>query len=359
MSEMMQAVVVKGPHDVAYVDVPVPELRPFDILARVKYIGICGTDIEIVGGEMSLIKEGLIKYPVRIGHEWTGVVERVGSAVKDLKPGDRVMSDTWVSCGECDECKAGHYRQCPNIRALGTVHAWDGAYAKYIRLPMWQFHKLADSVSLEEAALIEPTSIAYHAVERTRIMQKEGFAKEATAVVFGTGPIGIAAVAVLKAKGTKKVIMVGRKDNKLAVAKEIGADITIKTSKDSDVVKDIMEVTDGLGADVVIETAGAPDCLVNGTKVLAPWGELSTLAFYPGTVDGIDFNMLVNNCNNIYGVGGQTGVEDILKMIENGKMNLKPLVSHRFKWSEVVDVLMNAERYSSDKIKMIVDMDAE
>ncbi|MBE6631920.1 MAG: hypothetical protein E7623_04385 [Ruminococcaceae bacterium] len=356
MSETMKAVVVVGPHDVQYKEIPVPELRPYDVLARVKYIGICGTDIEIVGGEMSLIKEGLIKYPVRIGHEWTGVVERVGSAVTELKPGDRVMSDTWVSCGECDACHEGRYIECKSRRALGTVNAWDGAYAKYIRLPWWQYHKLADNVSLEEAALIEPTSIAYHAVERTRIIQKPGFAETANAVVFGTGPIGIAAVAVLKAKGTKNVIMVGRKDNKLEVAKQMGADAVIKTGKDVDTVKAIKDLTGGKGADVIIETSGANQCLVDASKSLWEWGELATLAFYPGPVDGIDYNMLVNNCNNIYGVGGQTGVPDILNMLEKGTLNLKPLVSHRFKFDEVADVLMNADRYSADKIKMLVDM---
>jgi len=130
-------------------------IGPRDVLTKVKYCGVCGTDVSIYTGETNLVKNGLIKYPVRIGHEWSGIVESVGSGVIEFKAGDRVVGDTVVACGECKACLGGNYMLCPDLRCVGTVNAWDGGFAEYTVFPARHIFRIPDNIALDEAALIE------------------------------------------------------------------------------------------------------------------------------------------------------------------------------------------------------------
>ena len=126
----MRAFQIDGPGVVSEISVPVPEIAEDEVLIRIAYSGICATDYEILGGEMALIREGKIRYPVRFGHEWSGTVEKVGGKVTKFKPGDHVLSDSGISCGKCPVCKEGRYFSCKNKRSVGTVNCWDGSFAE-------------------------------------------------------------------------------------------------------------------------------------------------------------------------------------------------------------------------------------
>jgi len=146
----MKAVVVEAPGKALVKECPVPAIRPIDVLIRVRYCGICGTDFAIYSGETSLVRDGLVKYPVRIGHEFSGVVEQVGTDIMNFGVGDRVVCDDMVACGVCQECVRQNYKDCTNPYCVGTINCWDGSFAEYIVIPEYSVYHLPDSVSLEE-----------------------------------------------------------------------------------------------------------------------------------------------------------------------------------------------------------------
>ncbi|MDR3645711.1 MAG: alcohol dehydrogenase catalytic domain-containing protein [Clostridia bacterium] len=345
----MKAIVIQRPGEVVYEEVAKPQVRPVDVLVKVRYAGICGTDLEILDGKFSLVSDGLVHYPVRIGHEWSGIVEEVGSQVHDFKPGDRVISDNWASCGECDDCLSGNFRECKNARALGTCNAYDGAFAEYECMPWWHFHIVPDTVPLDAAAVLEPATIANNGIVRSRMTP------DSNVLVMGTGPIGLAAVGLLRCKGCKKIILAGRRDNKLAIGRQMGADVLINMTKE-DLKESVMRATDGKGADVVLEVSGAIPCVHQSIEVAATNGVISLISFYKTPISELDLNRLVDYCISIVGVGGQTGVLEVLGYLADGSLDLSPLITHRFTFDQAVDAMRNASQYAETKLKMLVEM---
>ena len=226
MSETMRAVTVYGPYNAKTETVKKPEAHGDMLVIRVCRTGVCATDFSIYTGESSFVKSGEITYPCRFGHEWAGIVESVGEEVRIFKAGDRVYSDNFVSCGRCCACREGRYMDCPDIRSVGTVNCWDGCFAEYMLMPERHVFKLPDNLSMDEGALIEPASIAYDAFKNVPL------GKEDTAVIFGTGAIGMTAVWLAKYYGAGRVILVGRSGGKLETGKKIGADHTVNTTEE-------------------------------------------------------------------------------------------------------------------------------
>ncbi|NLZ54768.1 MAG: alcohol dehydrogenase catalytic domain-containing protein [Thermoanaerobacteraceae bacterium] len=245
----MKALIVASRGKLEFIETEVPKVGPNDVLVKVAYCGICATDLAILSGETSFVRDGLIKYPVRIGHEWSGVVADVGENVKDIKVGDRVVTDTAVSCGECVCCLKGDYQSCENIKSVGTVNCWDGAFAEYMLMPRRHVFKLPDSLGLMEAALVEPAGIALSGVDKCDL------SLDKDVLIIGTGDIGLAAVAIAKSKGARKVFLSGRKAFKLEKGQQMGADAVVNVTNED--LKDfIMKNTEGKGVDVIIETSG-------------------------------------------------------------------------------------------------------
>ena len=148
----MKAITVYGPRDARLESVPTPPATGDMVLIKVKRTGVCATDLSIFTGESSFIRSGEIKFPCRFGHEYAGVVEAVGPEVKNFKPGDRVYSDNFATCGTCEACLRGDYMSCPTIWSVGTVNCWDGCYAEYMQMPERHVHHLPDVLSMDEGA---------------------------------------------------------------------------------------------------------------------------------------------------------------------------------------------------------------
>lgn len=346
----MKAIIVNGPDDIRMVSVEKPKVGLNDILIKVAYCGICGTDLAILGGDMSFIRDGLIKYPVRIGHEWSGIVEELGEGVKGFKTGDRVVADNAVSCGECEQCKNGRFSFCENIKSVGTVNCWDGSFAEYMLMPYWHVYKLPDKVELEEAALIEPATIALCGLKKCDL------ASCSSMLVVGTGPIGLAAVAIAKNVGVPKVLLSGRKQYKLAIGKKMGADSIVDITKEN--LKDfIMENSEGKGVDAVIETSGNIETITQSLEVLRPKGILSLIGFYETTLNHFPIDQLVLNQLQIKGTAGEFGlIQEVTEMISSCGLDLKPIITHRFKFNEAVEAIKTAKNKNDTKIKMLVVM---
>ncbi len=214
----MKAARLIEPNRIEFQNIPIPELGFNDVLCDVKSAGICGTDLAIYSGESLFVKRNLVKFPLTLGHEWSGIVNQVGEGVKTFKPGDRVVGDTAISCGVCFECLKGTYLNCSNAHPVGTVNAIDGAFAESIIMPERHLFRLPDNLSFHQGALVEPVATGAYSVERG------GDKPGDVVVVQGTGPIGLAAVQYAKLAGAAKVILTGRKIKKLDIGKKLAAD---------------------------------------------------------------------------------------------------------------------------------------
>jgi len=347
----MKAARIIGPDDIRIMDVPRPAAGPKDVLARVCKVGICGTDLAILSGEMFAVKEGLIRYPITPGHEWSGVVEEVGEMVRDFAPGDRVVGDTGVSCGDCPDCLAGDYNVCKNGYGVGTIGNWDGAYADYIIMPERHMYHIPPGVSFEEAALVEPASIAGYTVERGGVKMGD------IVVVQGTGAIGLICVQLAKMAGASLVILSGRKEAKLEVGRSTGADITVNILEE-DLVETVKDVTPhGRGADVVLEASGSLDALRDSFAAVRPGGVIASVSFYEKKMNEVDIDRLVLNDITLCGVGGCPGMfPRILRLLASKRLSLTPVITHRFPFSQLQQAIRATKELNDTRIKILLEM---
>lgn len=239
----------KGPGNIEVRDVPVPAVRADDwVLIRVKAAGVCGTDLHIWHDQFQYWP------PVILGHEFAGVIVETGKAVKGWKAGDRVVAEPHsLACGVCHLCRTGRIQLCRDKRSPG----WgiDGAFTEYVTMPAGLLHRVPDGLSDELAAVTEPMAISIHQVlERGRVEYQD------VVVVSGAGPIGILAVFLARSAGARTVIATGITKSeavRFPLARKMGADLCVNVEKD-DIQAIVADLTQGRGADVVIEASGSP-----------------------------------------------------------------------------------------------------
>jgi L-iditol 2-dehydrogenase len=225
-----------------------PEIGDNDILVQVRACGICGSDIHGYDGS-----SGRRIPPLVMGHEAAGVVAEVGARVSAFKPGDHVTFDSTVSCGECYFCRRGNINLCDNRMVLGVScgeYRRHGAFAEYVSVPQNICYRLPDGLPFEHAAMIEAVSVAVHAANRTPVTLGD------TAVVVGSGMIGLLAIQAIRLAGCTQVIAVDLDASRLEKAKRLGADVGLKADT-VDVPHEVRKLTHGRGADVVLEVVGA------------------------------------------------------------------------------------------------------
>lgn len=351
-SEMMKAITVYGPRDARMESVPKPQATGDMVVAKVCRTGVCATDLSIFTGDSSFIRSGEIKYPVRFGHEWAGIVEAVGPDVKNFKPGDRIYADNFVTCGSCDACKAGDYMSCPSIWSVGTVNTWDGCYAEYMQMPERHVYPLPDELSMDEGALIEPASIAYDAFRGVTLTEND------TAVVYGTGAIGMVAVWLAKYYGAGTVILVGRSEDKLKIGLEVGADYVINSRRE-DAVSRIKELSRSKkGADLVVETSGAASALRDSITCMARYGRISVVSFYERNIDDLPIDPLVLGCISMVGAAGRYGnAPEVCEIMRKNPIKLTPVFTHHIPFADTLDIFENEEKYHKEKIKAMITFD--
>lgn len=347
----MQAITVYGPNDARMEDVPKPVAKGDELVIKVVRTGVCATDLSIFTGESSFIKSGEIVFPCRFGHEWAGIVESVGELVTKFKPGDRVYSDNFVSCGKCDACLRGDYMSCSDIRSVGTVNCWDGCYAQYMLMPERHVFALPDELSMDEGALIEPASIAYDAFKGVSLSGDD------VVVVYGTGAIGMIAAWLAKFYGAGRVIVVGRSEEKLKVALKVGADEVIN-NRLSPASATVKELTGGKGASLVIETSGAQSALNDCARAVKRYGRISVVGFYEHNLTDFPMDALVLGCNQLVGAAGCYGnAPAVCEIMRVNPVKLTPVISHHVPFSSCLDVFENERAYHDTKIKIMVDFD--
>ena len=240
----MKALVYKGPRQLAIEDVSVPDVPAGYVLVRVKMSGICGSDVHGYLGITGRRCPGVI-----MGHEFSGVVERVADDVKSVKAGERVVIQPTVYCGTCSACKAGNTHRCPNKTFLGVFDV-NGGFAEFVSVPERLVLPLPDNMMFEDGALIEPLAVSRCGVDKIKDYSGKNV------LVVGAGTIGLLAIAVLKARGAKQIIAADLSPNRLEVAKKVGAH-AVFSPKDVDAPKMVQQLTGEAGVDVSIEAVGA------------------------------------------------------------------------------------------------------
>lgn len=348
----MKVLLAYSPGELRVVEMEKPTPGPREVLCKVAHCGVCATDLAIKKGILNLGAGNDPIYPVRIGHEWSGVVESVGGETWRVRPGDRVISDTGYFCGECEMCKRGEYQSCANGRAIGTIgNCWPGAFAEYMMVPERMIFKVPDGVALDEAALIEPASIGYYGLERA------GFDPTTTLLVIGTGPISLGGMACAKAMGIGKTIVAGRKDAKLEVARKLGADITVNMTREN-LYDAVMRETGGHGMDIVMDSTGAPEILNDAMLMLRGSGKLVIPAFYEQVLNNVMLDrLIVKNCMLIGAAGTPNMGDKMLRLMESGKLNLRPMLTDRFPFSQVEAAFDAVTSRNESRVKVMVDFE--
>ena len=330
MENKMRVLLSEGYGKGSIVDMPIPEVADDMVLVKICYCGICGTDQDLYSSECSFAENGEVTYPVRLGHEWSGVVEAVGKNVTGFKKGDPVVGDNAVACGTCEACKMGAYDRCSHMLNVGTIDpVYDGAFAEYYIIPHYHLHKIPEGISLKAASLAEPLSVAYGGIKKMNITDKS------TVVVIGTGCIGMAAVVLAKCLGAKNVIMVGRNPKKLEVAERLGArSVNIRQQ---DPIAFVKELTGGNGAEFVVECSGMPGTFEQALDMVAFRGTISLIGFYENREDGVDVSSMVSKALQIYGVMGEfDNMTGALAILEKYQPDILPIITDELPFEDCI-----------------------
>ena len=325
----MRATVFRGPNDIRVEEVERPRPGPGEALLRVTLTTICGTDLHILRGEYA-VKPGLI-----IGHEPVGVVEELGPGVTGYKAGDRVLVGAITPCGQCHACLSGHLSQCGHGAGYEAIGGWrfgntiNGAQAEYLVVPSAQANlaKIPDELTDEQVVLLaDIASTGFSGAESGGVKIGD------TVVVFAQGPIGLCSTAGARLMGASLVIGVDGDETRLKMAKKMGADVVLDY-RQTDVVAEVKKLT-GYGADVAIEALGTQQTFESCLRCLRPGGTLSSLGVYSGKLvapyeafyAGLgDQKIITTLCP-----GGKERMRRLMAMIEHHRVDLSPLVTHKF-----------------------------
>ena len=272
----MRALILENPRDLQIRDVPVPEPGANDVLINVKACGICGSDVHGYDGST-----GRRIPPLIMGHEAAGVVAGIGAEVHSIQVGDRVTFDSTVSCGKCLFCSMGDVNLCDNRQVLGVScgdYRRNGAFAEYVSVPQHIVYALPDSFPFEKAALIEAVSIAVHATKIT------GIEPGSSAVVVGAGMIGLLTIQALRIFGCGQVFAVDLDENKLALAKEMGADQTFSAT-DPELIEKLRWATEGHGPDIAVEVVGVQNSVNAAINSVRRGGTVTLIGNLAPTVE--------------------------------------------------------------------------
>ncbi|MBF0607361.1 MAG: scyllo-inosose 3-dehydrogenase [Candidatus Magnetobacterium sp. LHC-1] len=333
-------------------DVPVPEIDGDELLIRVRSCGICGSDLHLYEQDDDgyVLFSGPVRLPCIIGHEYTGVVQRIGKRVTNFRVGQGVAVESIYWCGVCVACKSGAFNQCKSVELVGITR--NGAMAEFVAAKerhCWDIDCLALRYDGQElfdvGALIEPIGCAYNGM----FISGGGFKPGATVVVYGVGPIGLAAVALARLAGADMIIAFDCIDSRLEIATTLGADYTFNVNSLTDnnvtAAQQVMNLTQGAGAEVQVEAAGAAaytiaqmqQCVATNGKVIYLGRAASTAT--------LTLDRLVTQANSIIGSRGHAGggvYHYVIRLLASGKLNVAPIITARYQFKDVLSAFQKS-----------------
>lgn len=335
----MRAVEITEPGQVRLIDIPEPKVGEGQVLLQVYKVGYCGTDLSTFRGA-----NPLVTYPRIPGHEVSGVITEVGSAVDNWQVGQSVLVFPYTECGKCSSCRANRPNCCKNNQTLGVQR--DGAMADLVVLPADKLMS-ADGLSHRELALVEPLTVGAHAVARGQVVEGEHV------VVFGCGAIGLGAVAAAAAQGAK-VVAVDIDDAKLALAKSCGASECINSSTTS-LANKLEQLTNGHGPEVTIEAVGLPTTFQAAVDIVAFAGRVVYIGYTKKPVE-YETKFFVMKEIDIRGSRNalREDFESVIKMLQSGKIPTDKIVTRDVALDEACQALSDWDASPGDVTKVHV-----
>jgi len=328
--ETMKVLVYHKPGKIGLEDAPVPKLmKPTDAIVRVTLSTICGSDIHIVAGHTA------VQYPKIMGHEFCGEIMELGSAVKNLKIGDKVAVSAIASCGECYFCKLGHRVHCPDpdSACFGTEGSLDGCQAEYIRVPHAanSMYKIPEGFSEEDMLFVgDILSTGYFAAEQARIQPGD------TILIMGAGPVGMCAAVTAKLWGPAKIIIVDIEQSRLDVCLREGIVDIALNPREVNILEKVLELTEGRGVDRAIEAIGLEETLLTALEAVRVGGNVATIGVYAQPIT-LPLQTLWQKAVTLsWGFVPVDHMPELIKLIQEGKINTRFLITHRAPLNDIV-----------------------
>ena len=326
---------------------PKPEIKDDEVLLKVEYCGICGSDVH---GYLNGI---MVPIGTVMGHECCGVVAEVGKSVQRFKPGDRVAVKPIPECKECYWCKKGQYSLCPKVfgRAIGITPNHDGAFAEYVRIefPDEMLFKLPAKVSFKEAAVIEPLATSLHGVRLSRFKPGD------RVVVIGAGMIGLGTLQFLKLGGAGKIIVLEISSKKSEIAQRLGADVVMNPISEGKGLRErIFSLTDGIGADLVFDCAGVPFSFQNSINFVKSGGQVMVVGINDKEVAINPFMMVLWEVEMKGVLGYYDEFKYVIDFLEQKRINTELLVSDIISLADIEEKGFKRLISSKDIVKILV-----
>jgi 2-desacetyl-2-hydroxyethyl bacteriochlorophyllide A dehydrogenase len=335
----MRAAVFHTPQDFRVEEVPYPKIEAGGVIVKVKACGICGSDLHFYNMGR---RDGAI-----LGHEFGGDVAEVGSGVRGVKKGDRVVAMSGRGCGECYWCQKGEFIRCSKLQLLS--YGFPGAFAEYVLVPNFKIGsyaaKLPDKISYEEGATAEPLSVALYAVEQMQPKEDDVVA------VIGMGIIGIFIVQILKSMGIKQIFVSGRRAKRLQLAEAAGAKIIIDASKDDPVAA--FKQAFSKGADIVFECAGTAAAYEQAVQMVHRGGKIDMVGLYEKPLANWNPGSLITGDLSLIGCGLQWMLQGAIDLFESGKADGKPLITHEFPLERIKEAF-ETQIHDQNAIKVLI-----
>ena len=317
--------------------VDIPQIGPHDVLVEVKAASICGTDVHIY--EWDAWAQSRVQVPRIFGHEFAGEVVEVGSEVTSLVPGDFIAAETHITCGECYQCRTGQGHICRDVKIIGVDR--DGAFASYIAIPASVAWKTGKEIDHNVASIQEPFGNAVHTVYSGEITNQ-------TVAVIGCGPIGLWAVGLCHISGASQIFAIEPNNKRLDLARNLGATYTLNP-REVDPVRAILEATEGLGVDVVLEMSGQPVAIRQGFQALRNGGRVSMLGI-PSRMVELDLaNDIIFKGATVMGISGRCLFDTWYRtstLLGRGLVDVSPLITHHMPledFEQGMDLLLHGQ----------------
>ena len=330
-------------------EIPVPEITPDQVLIRVEYVGICGSDVHYFhDGRCGTFVVG--EEPFMLGHECAGTIVEVGSEVKNLVAGDRVCVEPGITCGKCEHCKSGEYNLCPDVKFLATPPI-QGCNEGYLAFPAELCYKLPDNMSTRVGALIEPLSTCMYSARLSEVTVGD------TVVILGAGCIGLLIMMCCKARGASKVIICDLENIRLEKAKELGADYTVN-SREADVLAEVERLTNGRGADIVIEAAGNKVTIAQTPFLVRQGGLILLVGMSAEEEITYNFGQIMAKEARIKSQFRFVNTfPTAIAAVESGLIPLEKIVTHEFSFNDIQKAYETCIYDKSNVVKALVKID--
>ncbi len=349
----MKAAILYNDLDMRPGETPEPEIGPDEVLVASGYAGICGTDLHVYRGEF----KGRVTYPAILGHEFGGVIEAVGEAVSGYKVGDRVVVDPIISCHRCEACLTGHINACRTLKLLGID--LPGGFGQYVAAPTDRLVRLPDDIPMPYAPMVELYGIGHHILRRGAVQPGESVA------ILGAGKVGLATLDVLcHSAGPAMTFVSDRHAARLSVATQLGADVTLDITKEDPVAR-VMELTHGVGVDVVIEAIGhfhqvaeQPAPLAQAVQMIRNGGRIVTVGLGEQW-SAVHFKTFVVKEAQLIASRVTLGeFPRAIRLMAKGLLHPELLITHQMPMRDVTAAFAKVDREEPETLKIVLDAQA-